>query len=67
MMVTSAQQMSPKAADYALDNLPLNDPALQNSKFVDFVKKETQDFSQTSGIFCCRVVMMMYLVTVIAI
>lgn len=35
-----------KAADYVLDNLPFYDPVLQNSKFVDFMKKDTQDFSQ---------------------
>ena len=42
----AVQQFYMKAADYALDNLPLNDPVLRNSKFVDFTKKDTQDFSQ---------------------
>ena len=42
----AVRQFYIKAADYSLDNLPLNDPVLQNSKFVDFMKKDTQDFSQ---------------------
>ena len=46
LFYTSARQFYTKAAYYALDNLPLNDPVLQNSKFVDFMKKDTQDFSQ---------------------
>lgn len=35
-----------RAADYAFANLPLNDPVLQNSQFVDFKRKEESDFSQ---------------------
>ena len=45
LFYTAARQLYSKA-DYALDNLPLNDPVLQNSKFIDFMKKDTQDFLQ---------------------
>ena len=46
LFCTAVRQFYIKAADYALNNLPLNDPVLQNSKFVDFMKRDTQDFSQ---------------------
>ena len=35
-----------RAAEYAIRNLPLCDPVLQNSKFVDFTKKDEQELSQ---------------------
>ena len=46
LFYTAVRQFYIEAADYALNNLPLNDPVLQNSKFVDFMKRDTQDFSQ---------------------
>lgn len=34
------------AAEYAFANLPLDDPVLRNSQFVDFKRREQCDFSQ---------------------
>ena len=43
-----------KASEYAFANLPLDDPVLQNSQFVDFKRRNEYDFSQVK-FFCGQV------------
>ena len=50
LFYTSARQFYTKAAYYALDNLPINDPVLQ-----DFNYEKGYTGLLTSGIFCCKV------------
>ena len=35
-----------RASEYAFANLPLDDPVLKNSQFVDFKRRDEGDFSQ---------------------